>query len=502
MSYEILLYRPTNSIVVEEDHVIEDDRRTVILNRPMNNVGGTIVRINDFRRDRNHKTELLVVDDVSSQFTGTEDTIFVIQGPIYNGLKLGQYATEVTDVKVKINVIEEDVSGQFTGAENYFITQGKPLFKSNKYDFSSSLTKSDIVVKINGTALETSDIDDISPYLGRIQLVNAPLSTDTVTVTYSFRATVNELDAENSKIVINEIPTANQEVTVKYYASLNDGWTIEKSQRSLLENSRDVIFSRPKNTSRVFTEKENISNQFNGTNNECYVSNTPILPLYQTFDSTLDDVLNNSVSVFVNDEKVLVSAVIAETGYIRLVTNPKTDDLVQVSYYYQMENSYDRISVDYSVERDLSNKYSGQTNLSDYQINNLGNYKTIINEEKLMQDLRKIVVTGITTDKIATWYGTSFSSIIGVQEFPEIVKTKIAAQILEALTRLKNIQIQQEEYQEVTDNEFLDFVRSLTVVQSELEPTYYTATADVTTQAGTKFTLNEPIIFSEDLLFQ
>ena len=47
MSYEVMLYRPTNSMVVEEDQIIEDDRQTVMLNRPMNSTGNTIVRIND-----------------------------------------------------------------------------------------------------------------------------------------------------------------------------------------------------------------------------------------------------------------------------------------------------------------------------------------------------------------------------------------------------------------------------------------------------------------------
>ena len=139
---------------------------------------------------------------------------------------------------------------------------------------------------------------------------------------------------------------------------------------------------------------------------------------------------------------------------------------------------------------DKCSKYS---DLLDYSVNKLGAYEKVIEENKLIQDLKKIVRTILGSDPVAKWYGTSFESIIGTKMFVEITKAKIANDISVALSKIKSAQIQQEEYQEVTDNEFLDVVTKIDVQQSVSDPTLFIVDVDVSTQSGRLVSVNEII---------
>ena len=500
MSYDLQLTRPVDTKIIEEDQIVENDRHTVILNRPMNSTSDVTVRINDFARDRNHQTETLIREDVTDQFNGNEDTIFVSKGPIYDGLNVGNVSENPLDVIVKINVVDEDVSEQFTGSEDYFTVEGKPILRSNKYDFDLLSEKSDVLIKINGTDLEANDIFDISPTVGKIQLDEAPQATDTVTISYSFKAKISELDAKNGKIILKEKPKTGQEVYVAYFSGLNDGWRLELSSRSLVDNARDIIFTQQRNITRNFIEDEDVSSQFDGTNSDFYVQHIPILPLYQNFYSTLDNTLNNAVVVYRNGEEERVSSVDPETGRVSLFINPQDGDQVLVNYYYDNQAVPDRITVDYSVDRKYCDKCSLHIGLADYILDPLGSYSKVFNEDKLIQDLKKIVITERGTDPVATWYGTIFVTTIGGKNLSDFAETRVSGEIIEALTRLKNAQIQQEEYQEVTDNEFLDYIQNIEVEQNEEDPTYFKAEVDVVTQAGESYSVDN-ITYPGDLLY-
>jgi len=503
VSYDIKLTRPENTKIVEEQQVIESDNVTVVLERPMNNESDVTVRINDFPRDRNHKTETLVRENVTSQFSATNlNTIFVAQGPIYDGLKIGQLSTSEEDIIVKINIVEEEVSGQLTGIENFFFVEGRPILRSNTYDFNSLVTKNDTLIRINGNTVDTNNINDINTKTGRIELSFIPEATDIVTINYSFSAKIKEIDARNSKIILQEKPKLGQTVYVQYFARVNDGWEIIPSEKNPLENAKDIKFYKRKNTSRTFVQNENVSSQFNGSNKSFFTSNKPILPLFQNFSSTIDETLNNAVSVLVNGSRTYPRAINSSTGEITLSFIPNETDNVTVSYYYQSEAIIDRISVDYNVEKRYSEKSKGNINIADYKVDSLGNYEKVRNENKLIQDMRKIVVTTKGSDPVATWYGTNFTPIIGTAQLPEFVQTRIKTEITEALQRLKDAQDLQEEYQTVTDREALAFISNIEVTQSTVDPSYFRVVVDIVTQQGEEFTLDEPFIFDSDRMYE
>jgi phage baseplate assembly protein W len=483
-----------------DDHIVENDFKTVILNVPIKDVN-TVVRVNDFKRSRDFQNEFFTREDVSNQVTGLENTFVVIKGPIYNGLKNNQFATRNEDVIVRIRVgdcdnsgnytdnvnsevIQKNGTGQFTGIEDFFYTQAKPLLTSNKYDFSEFVTINDIAVFINSVLLTSSDIKDLDSKSGRVQLKNIPLITDDIRISYCYKAKVKEIDAQQSKVVLKQIPLLGQEVRIGYYSRQNDGWYLTNSSRSLVQNAKDIIFYTDRNTDRFFIEKENVSNQFTGVEQTFVTTYKPILPLYQAFRNTYLDTLNNAVIVYLNGEKVPIASINSEAGIIRLFQKPQSGDLVQVTYYYQTELEPDRISLDYYVDSVYCDKCSKFSDLVDYVINALGQYDYVQNENKLIQDIKKITITILGSDPVAPWYGTDFEKIIGKKQIPEILKVKIASEITTALSKLKAAQIQQENYQTVTDGEFLDTVKSINVQQSDAYQGLYTVDVDVSTQAG------------------
>ncbi len=493
MSYDKNLTRDCDNLIIEEDQIVREDHLTVVLKKSMKTSEKTVVRINDFIRPRGSLTETQIREDVSDQFDGTNNIIYVEQGPLYDGLKLGQYATHFDDVSVKMQVIDEDVSGQLTGVEDFFITQGTPLVRSNEYDFNIDVEIDDIIVKINGTPLEDEEIVNIEPISGRIQLLEIPLITDTVTISYYFRAKVQQLDAANSKVVIKETPGVSQKVTIQYFTRNNNGWYTEKNETSLIENALDIIFFEKLNTQRTFVEREDVSSYFTGTENEFYTLFSPLLPLNQSFVDTPANTLNNGILVWINNEPVKVTGLDSETGWVKIVFTPEDTDLVEASYYYQAEVIKDKISVDYVVDPSQSDKCKIHSDLIDYTLNPLGVYKTISGIDKLIQDLKKIIKTVLGSDTVASWYGTNLETMIGTKQLAEFVETKITGEIVNTLERFKSVQIKQAEYQEVTDDEFLDYIDSIAVTQSETEPLLYDVQVNIVNKAGQMDDLRDEI---------
>jgi hypothetical protein len=336
-------------------------------------------------------------------------------------------------------------------------------------------------------------IEEIDAVSGRVQLNFIPLLADTVTVTYYFRASIKTLDAFSSTIVLKQKPVLGQEVDVAYYSRVNDGWYLKDSTRSMLPGAKDVVFYRSKNSSRSLALKEDVTDQFTGVENYFQTEHYPILPLYQQFGSTFEQTLYNSLTVFINSEKTQIMRLDAQRGLVALYVKPQPGDIVECTYYYENNVIPDRVSVDYSVDRTYCQKCAQHKYLLDYIVDVLGNYARVKDEFKLKQDLKKIIVTIKGSDRVALWYGTIFETIIGKKLLPEYSKTRISGEIVEALSKLKNAQIKQQDYQEVTDREFLDFIQSLTVEQDSVDTTYYKATVDVVTQAGTGFTTTQPI---------
>lgn len=136
-----------------------------------------------------------------------------------------------------------------------------------------------------------------------------------------------------------------------------------------------------------------------------------------------------------------------------------TDEFYEVSYYTR--SSECRRCMGLRVEYD-------------YRYTLDGDLITVEDEEKLIQEVKKIVTTQITSNIFHTWYGTSIPSLIGAKiSNAGFIRTKIMNEIRQALERYASIQKQQARLQTVTAKERFVRVLQINVDQDPIEPTAF-----------------------------
>jgi len=493
MSYDFKINRLCDHRVFDERQITEGNNVTVITKNEIANEN-VIVKINGFKVDKNYKSEAALVEDVTTQFSGTTNSFVVSQPPIYDGLSLRRLITSTEQIIVQMEVIDEDDSSQFTGTENFLITQHIPLL--TELNFSSSINSFDVNVKINGISVDVIDVDSKT---GRITLDQRPSSTDVVTVSYFFRAKVKSVNA-SGLISIEEYPASGQQVKVRYFGLVEDGWSLVNSEET---NRKDIVFDREKKTNRGQIVLEDVTTQFAGSEKSFFTEFKPLMPYKADLRTQPSETLANSVYVEVNGVRVLPTTIDAITGEVFLSRAPNATDIVKTSYWYLKEDiNPDIISIDYQVEENQCPKCNRIGMVDDFEYDETGNLIIVENEEKLAQDLRKIVITikGSNTEHL--WYGTNLDSLIGNAYLPDFIEMQLSAEIQNAVRDLKSLQVQQENYQEVTDREFVNYIDNLEIERSSVDPMTWSINADIITQQGTVSQLVEELQFDSPFFDQ
>lgn len=132
----------------------------------------------------------------------------------------------------------------------------------------------------------------------------------------------------------------------------------------------------------------------------------------------------------------------------------------------------------------------------DYEYSNIGRPYRVVNEEKLVQDMEKILLTIQGSSIYYPWYGTLMVSLIGTKQPRRSLKLRLQKEIAQALDRLKSLQEQQETFQVVSDREFLFQVEGVSVVDTE-DPTLFRVFVRARTQAGGEAEVKRPLSFDQ-----
>lgn len=486
MSYELKLFRQCNHKIYDETQVVEHDGVTVTLKKPMVN-DDVLVKVNGYEFPRYNLSEIEKIDNITSKFTGNNSIFHLNDNYIYTGQNFGTTTNNPSDLIIKIKQENENVSHQFSGSENFFVTSHNPLLSI--YNFTSNIYLTDIDVKINNNTVKILDVDSLT---GRVQIDSYPTITDVVTVTYYYKAQVLTLNGTTGLVTIKEKPKLGQEVKAKYFIRVHDGWVIS--------NEKTIVFDRVRKTNRGFAV-ENVSSQFTGVERQAYVSNIPLMPFEVDMDSSPSDTLVNSVSIEVNGTTYRPKGINSETGLVVLPITPDAHDVVIISYNYQNNVTPDIIGVDYATGINVCPKCNGIGMYDDLQYDGVGLVMTVENEDKLIQDLRKLIITIKGSNKEHIWYGTNLEKLVGQSLLMDFVKTQILAEVHNAYQDMKSLQVQQENYQLVTDREFMNYLDNIKVEQNTANKNLWTITCDVINQAGTFVELREEILF-ESPLFQ
>lgn len=119
----------------------------------------------------------------------------------------------------------------------------------------------------------------------------------------------------------------------------------------------------------------------------------------------------------------------------------------------------------------------------DLVINN-GQLQTVVDSEKLIQDILKICLTTAGTNPLHPWYGSFISrTIIGNPLHSSVLVQIGKSQLNTALDNLKNLQeLQVKSFQRVSADEQIGNIMDISIIRNQLDPRLF----DVKIKATTK----------------
>lgn len=120
---------------------------------------------------------------------------------------------------------------------------------------------------------------------------------------------------------------------------------------------------------------------------------------------------------------------------------------------------------------------------TDLSINPDGSIKTVRDNSKLAQDVIKILITPLGSNRFYRWYGNSLSSVIIGQNMSEVMmEIESERSIQNALSNLIIVQREQGKTQYVSAGETIAVVRDISVVRSDVDPRQYQITVSILTR--------------------
>jgi hypothetical protein len=182
----------------------------------------------------------------------------------------------------------------------------------------------------------------------------------------------------------------------------------------------------------------------------------------------------SGIVLYINDYKVSEDSSLNgfSLEYDSTVSNFKKYKLV----FNQKRKALDDIyEITYSVIPNLCPKCTGQKIHNDISFNSLGIINTVQNEEKLMQDVKKGLLTNIESNPFHLWYGTNLNRIIGSKVYNiDSLRAYLIQEVNNFLDKYLDIQIKQSQYQNVTDRESYYQTLLVDLIPDEFEPTLWT----------------------------
>jgi hypothetical protein len=113
-----------------------------------------------------------------------------------------------------------------------------------------------------------------------------------------------------------------------------------------------------------------------------------------------------------------------------------------------------------------------------------GSLLTVVDSEKLIQDILKMVLTTAGSNPIHPWYGSFISrTLVGNPNYSSMLVQIAKSQLNTALQNLKDLQdLQVKSYQRVSADEQIATISDISIVQSQIDPRLF----DVVIKAFTK----------------
>lgn len=124
---------------------------------------------------------------------------------------------------------------------------------------------------------------------------------------------------------------------------------------------------------------------------------------------------------------------------------------------------------------------------SDIKIKADGTVSTITDTPKLRQDVLKIILTPIGSNKFHPWYGCSVTEAVAGRNLPEnMMLGEIRATISDSLNKLKTLQIAQSSGQSVSLAEIISVIGNIEAGRNPIDPRQVNVLVSVLTKRLTK----------------
>jgi len=354
------------------------------------------------------------------------------------------------------------------------ITPRLPLL--GRYDFiEGEISPDDVRATVNGEEVEVSEVDG---FTGAVTLADAPYPCDLVEFEYCWKMRLLFVNGESGVVAVDphHLGVTGSEVEirgvdVRYFTPIRDGWALVPNAGSI-GGQLDIMFDTTKRTDKGRVILEDIGGLANGFNTVFQTAKSPLLPFDAGFFSDPADTLYNSAPTSVNGEIVIPPAFDPVLGLVQLESPPGPGQDVRISYYYRMSGSDDDptnpfepdiIEVDYVTERTNCHRCNAMGRLDDIHYSPVnGALVTVRTEQKLKQDLYKIVGTVVGSNPFHRFYGTNFTIYIGQSGPAGFFQAQLTNEMIVALGALQRLQNEQFTYQA----EFIDRRELINAVQS------------------------------------
>lgn len=169
-----------------------------------------------------------------------------------------------------------------------------------------------------------------------------------------------------------------------------------------------------------------------------------------------------------------------------LVKDPARIDGGRMVYFRnKIKSTGDLFEFSYNTSASNCRRCAGLRVEDDFFFNPLGLIVILKDEAKLTQDMRKFVITKRSSNSFHPYIGAGIIEMIGSKlldaGFTEVTMTE---EIVETLENLKNLQLQQQNIQTVTDREFIYRVILVNVQQSKIDPSVFNVQVVAVNKAG------------------
>jgi len=121
-----------------------------------------------------------------------------------------------------------------------------------------------------------------------------------------------------------------------------------------------------------------------------------------------------------------------------------------------------------------------------------GKLQTVVDSEKLIQDILKIALTTAGTNPIHPWYGSFISrSLVGNPNYNSVLVQIAKSQLSSAIQNLKDLQdLQIKSYQRMSADEQIAAISDISIVQSQIDPRLFDVVIKVISKGLKPITTN------------